>query len=356
MQIGSGHVMRCLTLAERLRVEGSECHFICRNHPGNLIDAIRTRGFTVSVLPTLASHAQIAQSDHAPGHAAWLGCSWEVDAKETTALLDTLSPDWLIVDHYSLAHGWESAVSRQGMRLMVIDDLADRPHQCELLLDQTLGRSAEDYQAWVNKGCAVLVGPEFALLRQEFPALRTYSLNRRKHPVLQKLLISMGGVDQPNATTRVLSALHDCSLPSSLEITVVMGQHAPWLTQVREQASRIHWPTTVLVNIMDMAKHMAESDLTIGAAGTTAWERCCLGLPALIVILAENQRQGALALQASGAALLINDVPSINQRLPVLLDEIGKPERLKQVALASSGITDGDGARRMTNILLKMNG
>ena len=127
----------------------------------------------------------------------------------------------------------------------------------------------------------------------EFAALRAYSLQRRARPQLRQLLITMGGVDKDNATGEVLTALRVCPLPADCQITVVMGTTAPWLSEVEQLARDMPWPTRVLVGVNDMARLMAESDLAIGAAGATSWERCCLGLPTAMFVLAENQKYAA---------------------------------------------------------------
>jgi len=359
--MGSGHVMRCLTLADALAAQGAQCHFISRAHPGNLLELIRQRGFAVTALPVELplppANTQVA-SEHlkAPVHASWLGCDWQTDAEQTRLILAKLQPDWLVVDHYALDQRWEAALRPHYKKLMVIDDLADRPHHCDLLLDQNLGRQPQDYANLVPAQCKLLIGPQYALLRPEFAALRGYSLQRRQQPVLKQLLITMGGVDQPNATGQVLQALKGCALPQDCRISVVMGLQAPWLSQVRGQAQAMPWPTEVLVNISDMAQRMADSDLAIGAAGSTSWERCCLGLPTLLVVLADNQRLGVQALQEAQAALLIGDVSDIAMKLPLALNASVSHHRLCDMRTATAAITDGRGVDKVLKAMGVLNG
>lgn len=349
--MGSGHVMRCLTLADVLETQGVECHFISREHPGHMLDLIRQRGFPVAVLstelpqPTKSSQVTIDPVDQ-PTHAPWLGCDWQTDARQTGVILARLQSDWLVVDHYALDQRWEAALRPHYQKLLVIDDLADRPHHCDLLLDQNLGRRSQDYAGLVPAHCKVLIGPEYALLRPEFAALRPYSLQRRERPTLKHLLITMGGVDLPNATVQVLQALKSCVLPQDCRISVVLGRQAPSLQQVREVGQNMPWPTQVLVNITDMAQRMADSDLAIGAAGSTSWERCCLGLPTIIVVLADNQRSGARALQAVQAAHLIDSVSEIGAQLPRAVQALTQDLRVIQHSAAASAVTDGQGADR----------
>ena len=352
LQIGSGHVMRCLTLAEALRKQGAKCHFISREQPGHLLQLIQDRSFVLTTLPenisTLFSHLENGNRfENDPAHANWLGCDWQTDAAHTCASLAGIQSDWLVVDHYALDQRWEHALQSHCRKLMVIDDLADRPHQCDLLLDQNLGRQTSDYENLVPADCKLLVGPHYALLRPEFATLREYSLQRRQQPVLKKILITMGGVDQPNATGRVLQTLKRCVLPEDCRITVVMGAQAPWLTEVYALAKDMPWPTQVLVSIHDMAQYMADSDLAIGAAGGTSWERCSLGLPSLMIVLADNQRSGAQALQEAKAAHLLGSLNDIEMRLPLAIQGLISAQTtqhmLREMSAAAAGLTDGLG-------------
>jgi UDP-2,4-diacetamido-2,4,6-trideoxy-beta-L-altropyranose hydrolase len=343
LRIGSGHVMRCLTLADALRSKGAQCHFISREHPGHLIEVIRQRGHIVKSLSAPAQQTQ-AVFKKGPTHTAWLGSAWETDAQETAAVLASLRPDWLIVDHYALDQQWEIDQLPHCKKLLVIDDLADRPHFCNLLLDQNLGRQPQDYVGLVPTHNKILTGPQYALLSPDFAALRLYSLQRRQAQTsIGRLLITMGGVDQDNTTGQVLHILKACVLPDDCRITVVMGLTAPWLQNVLELAIKMPWPTEVVVNVNDMARRMADSDLAIGAAGSTSWERCCLGLPTLLAVLAENQQLGAQAMEAAHAARLIGAMGDIATQLPLAVAELIEPACRSRMSLAASSVTDGRG-------------
>ena len=365
LQMGSGHVMRCLTLADALKAQGADCHFINREHSGHLLEVIRQRGYQVNSLVMSAQYAQSATKNivneasilqKEPAHAAWLGSTWQTDAQETAAVLAGLQPDWLVVDHYALDQRWEETLAPHYRKLLVIDDLADRPHRCDLLLDQNLGCRPEHYAQWVSAHCQVLTGPHYALLRPEFAALRPYSLQRRQaQPALRQLLITMGGVDLPNATGQVMQALKTCALPQELRITVVMGLTAPWLQNVRELAVKMPWSTEVVVNINDMAQRMVDSDLAIGAAGSTSWERCCLGLPTLMVVLADNQRDIAIGLERAGAAIALDQhnadkfvVELKNAITKLIANEIS----LISLSHAASNVTNGCGTNLVADKIL----
>lgn len=360
LAMGTGHVMRCVTLADALALQGGECQFICREHPGNLIEHIRSQGFQVHVLPLtdavevnlVAANVPIVEPQLA--HASWLGSTQEKDVVECTAILSELMPDWLIVDHYALDTHWETALKGHYQKLMVIDDLADRAHQCDLLLDQTFGRNAKDYEPWLPDACTLLCGSQYSLLRPEFAALRAYSLERRKIPQLEQLLITMGGVDKDNATGQVLEALKSTELPANCRITVVMGTTAPWLAEVRQLADQMAWSTTVKVGVSNMAQLMAESDLAIGAAGATSWERCCLGLPTIMVVLAENQKMAAAILEQAQAVVTLNLGKSLTTELAQIIKVLqhDKP-RMKNIIKHANSITDGTGCQFVACTLKK---
>lgn len=360
LSIGSGHVMRCLTLAGALRKEGADCYFLCREHAGHLNELIAAQGFPIEVLPSQKGNvdrASVEQGkrsmvDDGAGylhHADWLGATQESDASETLEILQALEPDWLIVDHYALDARWESRVrdAIPKARMMVIDDLADRPHQADVLLDQNLGRRARDYCGLVPEHCRCLIGPRYALLRPDFAEWREWSLERRRQggPV-KRLLVSLGGVDKDNVTGQVLDALSGIDLPEGIEITVVMGASAPWLEYVRYHARQMPCETEVVVNVSDMARRMAEADLAIGAAGSTAWERCCMGLPTILLVLAENQKEIARALDAEGAAINSGAVSEgeWQQQLLGSLDRVLVCDDVyQQITSSAAAVTGGEG-------------
>ncbi len=351
LTIGSGHVMRCLTLADALVQRGAQCHFVCRSHVGHMLDAIRLRGHTATALD--ASETKSAESEASPRHAHWLGASWQSDATETLAAIGDQHAQWLVVDHYALDERWERAVRESSAQLMVIDDLADRPHDCDLLLDQNLGRTIDSYADLTPPTAHIFAGAAHALLRPEFAELRNASLARRAAPRLDHLLVTMGGVDKDNATQRVLDALARCALPSYSRITVVMGAMSPWTDQVRARASAMPCSIQVLVGTSQMAQLMVDSDLAIGAAGSTSWERCCLGLPTIQLVLADNQAAIAQALADEGAAWSAND-HTLQDVLEKIFSEDFAIDRLASMSRAAAAVTDGLGAPNIAKRLAEV--
>ncbi len=348
LTIGTGHVMRCLTLADALRKRGFECVFLSRNHAGNLHPVVEARGYPLLSLgetePALSQQTEVSY-EH------WLGVELQADADHTRERLTNLSVEWLVVDHYGLDARWEHSLRPYCERIMAIDDLANRDHSVDVLLDQNLGKTTAEYKTKVPTSCALMIGPRYALLRPEFAALRAKSLYRRRQGSLRKLLVTMGGVDYEDATGRVLQALKSWRLSAYLEVTVVMGLNAPWRDQVAEQARHLPFPTEVLVNVHNMETLMCNADLAIGAAGTTSWERCCLGLPTLQLVLAENQHPISKALSQAGAALQLEG-NSLVESLHRAMNQLALDSALLiQMSAAAAHVTDGQGAERVAQFI-----
>jgi len=226
---------------------------------------------------------------------------------------------------------------------MVIDDLADRKHQCDILLDQTFGRQQEDYSAFTPKDCQLLLGSQYALLRPEFAKWRPYSLKRRGKPEFKQFLINMGGVDVDNVTENVLDELKICNLPNDMKITVVMGGFAPHLDSVKSKANALPYKAEVKVDVGNMAEIMANSDIAIGAAGSTTWERCCLGLPTIQIVIAKNQLFSAEVLAHHNIVKLAKEIKEIAYLLE------SSSEWMNSVGSVALEICDGMGGYKVFN-------
>lgn len=227
---------------------------------------------------------------------------------------------------------------------MVIDDLGDRKHDCDLLLDQNYGSTPEKYQNRVPSHCKILAGSNYALLRPEFAQWREVSLKRRENSqAIKTVLVTLGGVDPDNVTEQVLKQLAKTSLNPLTQIIVVMGATAPHLASVQKQAQTMPYKTTVKTNVSNMAEIMTNADLAIGAAGATTWERCCLGLPTIQMVIAENQRQIAQALANDGVVKLMGDIA----QLPGLVETANQWQTA--MSLKAAQITDGLGCKRVVD-------
>lgn len=353
-EIGTGHIMRCLTLADELARQGHQCQFICREHDGCVDELVASRGYKIIILRVGGGAKLGTSGDENSAYADWLGVSWQQDADQSVEVLASIEADWLIVDHYALDARWERKVAKVVGRVMVIDDLADRHHECALLLDQNLGRSPSDYDGLVPEDCRRLIGPEYALLRPEFSELRGRCMKRRVEPTLKRILISLGGADRANVTGRVLDALATTALPPDIQLDIIMGAAASHLDEVRQQAARLPFQAMVSVNVSDMAQRMYMADLSIGAAGGTSWERCCLGLPAVLVVLADNQVAGAMALEEAGAAAVIGRAESVQVNLPILLQQLEELGAMRRMSDCAAAVTLGDGVSLVAQALVGM--
>ncbi|GAX88910.1 UDP-2,4-diacetamido-2,4,6-trideoxy-beta-L-altropyranose hydrolase [Effusibacillus lacus] len=298
-QIGSGHLMRCLTLATELKERHATVSFISRELPGHMCNYVESKGFQVARLPY---SAQAEESLRTP-NSTWLGVSWQLDAEETKEVLSSCvqGVDWLIVDHYALDWQWESYQRSEAKKIMVIDDLADRRHDCDLLLDQNLFEDLEiRYDKLVSTECLKFLGPRYALLRKEFLEARTRL--RQRDGQVNRILVFFGGSDITNETAKAIKAIQSLNSPQ-IQVDVVVGSSNPRKDEIRDLCYSIP-NVNYHCQIENMAELMAAADLAIGAGGTATWERCYLGLPALVVILAENQIQPAQA--AAKEELVIN--------------------------------------------------
>jgi len=340
--MGIGHVMRCLTLAQILKENNASVEFICRKHEGNLIDKIRSNNFTVYELG-LSGENKI---DTKLSHSHWLGVTQKQDANECINILKTEKTDWLIVDHYAIDEDWHRELKPFCEKLMVIDDLADRKHRCDILLDQTFGRQQEDYLAFIPEGCELLLGSQYALLRPEFAKWRSFSLRRRSKSDFRQLLINMGGVDVGNVTESILDELKTCNLPNDININVVMGEFAPHLESVKSKANALPYNVEINVNVDNMAEIMSNADIAIGAAGATTWERCCLGLPTIQIVIAENQNTIAKSLAKKNAIKLLQD----RKELLSMISDV--TDWMKDVSDITRQISDGQGLMRVVSAII----
>jgi UDP-2,4-diacetamido-2,4,6-trideoxy-beta-L-altropyranose hydrolase len=281
-ETGTGHFFRCLTLADALKANDVEPHFICRHLLPHLQETLQARGHALSLLPAGAG----TPIDDLP-HSPWLGVGQAEDASATSAALGERRWDWLVADHYALDVRWESALRGRAARLMAIDDLADRPHDCDLLLDQNLyADMAVRYAGKLPEHCCTLLGPQFALLRGEFRTARAAS--RPRTGAVSRILVLFGGVDPANYTGRSIAALAAAGL-RDLAVDVVIGQGHPFREQI-EAACSAH-AFELHVQTARIAELMAAADLSVGAGGSAVWERCCVGLPTLVFCTAANQER-----------------------------------------------------------------
>jgi UDP-2,4-diacetamido-2,4,6-trideoxy-beta-L-altropyranose hydrolase len=333
LALGTGHVMRCLTLATALREQGATAAFACRVQEGHLCDLIEERGFPVSRLPG--------------------GASWRDDADGTRAAIETQggAVDLLVVDHYELDRRWEQLLRPLARRLLVIDDLANRPHDCDVLLDQNLHDSPESrYSGLVGAATRVFVGPRYALLRPEFDGVEP----RLRALGLRKLLVYFGGTDPTNEALKVVLALRGLGADAPAA-TFVLGPTNPHAQSVRAAAHACAG-IEILATTDRMAALMVDADLGIGTCGGAAWERCVAGLPSLVVVNADNQRDDARILHGMGAVRALGDAGSVSieQWQNELRSLLSQPAVLEEMSRASASVMhDRKAALRQLELALR---
>jgi UDP-2,4-diacetamido-2,4,6-trideoxy-beta-L-altropyranose hydrolase len=356
--IGHGHVMRCLTLAQALVRAKKQFEinvsFITKANQGNINHLISKADYQLVLIATGDKSVKQEDSD------TWLGCLPEQDAKQTIAAIKTLPPiDLLIVDHYAITKTWHQLVKPYCQKLMVIDDLANRALDCDILLDQTLNRHAIQYQQLVPEHCQLLLGQNYMLLRDEFEMLKTQANTRRQQRSTQltqaNILITMGGGDPDNLSELALLAIEKlrADLPN-ISATLVLSSQSKHIKSLQQRQQKLSW-CTLITDSQNMAQLMLNADIAIGASGATAWERCCLGLPTLTTVNAKNQQLIAKNLAETGASLNLGwyqkiTIEAITKQLKVLLNN---PQKYLIMAEKCFSACDGQGATRVAKVVIQ---
>ena len=336
--------MRCLALADALRQRGRHVRFVSRQLPDLMRDLAIQRGHEVASLPPASGADTIDEL----AHAHWLGTSQRADAELTASAFAGKHMEWLVVDHYGLDARWESALRPRSTNILVIDDLADRTHDCDVLLDQNLHDDAmARYASKVPARCQTMLGPKYALLREEFRDARVSGSMRARDGSVRRILILMGGVDRENLTAKALDAVAGLRRP--LEVDVVISEQHAARGEIAEACGKHGY--SLHVQPSNIARLMEAADLSIGAGGSTTWERCCLGLPTLALSVAENQRQQVASSALQGllyAPELDRDSESMTQHLRSLL---GNPLLLQAMSRNGLRAVDGRGTQRVVRAM-----
>ena len=353
IQIGTGHVIRCLTLADELRGRGAEVVCVCREFDGNLCDHIEEKGYSVHRLPVSDTSTQNIESNLK--HAAWLGADWQTDAEQVEEIIKSLGtiPDWFVVDHYALDERWEEYLRPYVKKIMVIDDIADRLHDCDLLLDQNFYKNLENrYDGLVPLGCKKFLGPKYALLRPEFREARKTLRKSDEH--VKRIMIFFGGSDSTNETTKALEAIRKLNRIDII-VDVVVGVLNTHRKVIEKMTSDMSY-CTCHFNVEDMAALMIKADLTVGAGGITIWERCALALPSVIITVAENQTKTVSDMAESGYLLFLgrSEAVSVDSLYHALEIAIQSPWFLISFARKTLPLVDCKGAKRIAQELMPL--
>jgi UDP-2,4-diacetamido-2,4,6-trideoxy-beta-L-altropyranose hydrolase len=289
--------MRCITLADQLKKRNSLVTFICRELDGNMCDYIEARGHSVNRLQYVRNEVIDFKRSNELYHSHWLEEAYETEVQQTISIMenDEYRVDWLIVDHYALDIVWERSMRAYTNKIMVIDDLADRYHDCDIILDQNYYNNyKERYNSLIPKNCIKFLGPDYALLRDEF-------INSRQNILInsdKRLFIFFGGADPTNETKKALDAIQILNR-DDLIIHVVVGQANPAKEQIQQICNQYSY-IQYHYQINNMAEIMAKASFAVCASGSTTWERYCLGLPGILIAVAQNQIEIAEAISDKG--------------------------------------------------------
>lgn len=324
-QIGAGHLMRCITLADELKRKKHQITFVCRELTGNLSALIN---YPVLMLPKNDDF----QSDDV--YLNLLGVTQIQDAVQTIKVIPK-NVGLLIVDNYALDKTWHKQLRLHVNKIMVIDDLANKQFDCDVLLNQNLDIQKKDYEDKVQNDCELLLGCDYALLRPEFSQLRKQALEKRKNTkVIKNIFVSMGGYDKKNVTYEVLQQLDD-----NFNVVVVLGKESQHRDMIKHYVKDKN--IEIIIAAENMAELMLNADLAIGAGGSSSWERCCLGLPTLLYVTSENQKKVAKSLEQLGAVIIVNNLKDNLQSITSSLIH------WRNISEKAQAICDGMGIKRV---------
>lgn len=347
--IGTGHIMRCLTLAKQLKQNINEkrnISFICRHILPSLHQQIIESGYHFYLLENNKENKIEKNNDHQ----SWLGVTSQQDAEETIAILQDKAIDWIIVDHYAIDDKWEKKVKTYVKKIMIIDDLANRPHDCDLLLDQTYGRSLNDYKNLLPICSILLSGADYTLLRKEFILEKNSIIKHRKNINFNHItaLIMFGGTDPDNLTKLCIEKIKNVA--TIHKIVIIISDSTNNKNEIIAQY-RKNKKIDIHISPKNIAEIMLNADIAIGAAGTSSWERCAVGLPAVVIIQAENQRLIAENLQRQGVITYL-ETQDIDKKLISLIEQhlLSKEVYLTTV-IKCLDICDGNGVKKVANTL-----
>lgn len=351
IQIGTGHVMRCLTLADALIAKSTECYFVCREHEGHLLEVIKQRGHQAYSLPFEGDMENSSKGGIKLLHANWLGATQQEDAQQCIDIIKLIEPDWLIVDHYAIDIVWEKTLRPYCKKLMVIDDLADRAHDCDILLDQNYLPSYRNrYEKLISENTNKLLGPSYALLRDEFRELRR-SENNINDRVRPRILINFGGIGNFELLSNVIEVINNVD---SFNYYIITGKIKP--EEICELRKSISNPNIMMVDYTsEMPKLMIESEYALGASGSTVWERFCLGLNSALVQMASNQSPLLRFLEANDLVDDLGDYRSLSiTSLSLFFANLDlNNEKYLNRKKEIMNLIDGNGTNRVAKVIIE---
>ncbi len=353
--IGKGHVARCLTLAKELKERGVRVIFICRNLLGGMKEEISREGYAICLLKSKNKKEFESKSD--PAHAHWLGVSWREDAEDTSKILKECV-EWLIVDHYGIDYRWHEVLRNKTKKILVIDDIADRKLDCDVVINQTYPYHMDMYQDLLPATSIQLLGTHYAILRQEFSNIRTKAIQeRKKQKKLERILLVLGGGQQGcELTALVLSELLEYEGFNHVVFDVVLSYGDKENREIKKTVTRaknVNWHE----NTNNISKLMKNSSISITSAGGTTWERICLGVFSFVIVTAEHQKKIARTLCDRGYEVCLGEYSnySLAPLFNIFKDSCGNTKMDNVKCLFKPNfyeLVDGEGVKRIVDVVL----
>lgn len=352
--MGIGHLMRCLTLANTIRevIDNSNIVFISRGHPGNINDLILKNDYSLIELPFTKANLNLSDAKvESDIYEDWLGTTSVQDAKETVESVKDIVIDWLIIDSYGIDIVWEKYVSHFAKRLMVIDDLANRNHFCDLLLDQNYAPNyLSRYEGLLASNCRPLLGPDYALLKKEFVKSKRRKENGNTTP---KLFLFLSGSEETNFICyQVVEALF-VAFKDKIEIDVVIGKGDSYRLDIEKLVAKFK-KGALYSNLPHLGNLMSQADIAIGSGGIATWERMFMGLPSIVISLADNQLAACHQLNEDGYIYYIGHRIFFNKyKMIQIIERLSdSPAEREIISLKCQNLVDGQGSSKVVYAML----
>ena len=328
-EIGIGHIMRCLTLAQELKNNFDKIIFLTRKDSGDFTETIMKNEFEVIFIPT----------------------NNDSDIIKNIVTTNSENKNFLLIDHYDVDSNFESSLKNIFEKIFVIDDLANRKHDCDLLIDQNYYRDLNHrYKKLIQNDTITLLGSKYAIIRPEFRNINKKTI--KKNSQIKKILVSFGGSDPTNECKKALDAL--CSIENNqFEIVAIVGIYNnkfERLKKLYEKNSNIK----IYRHVNDLSQLMLNSDLFIGAGGTTTWERFYMGLPSIVTIISDDQKESIEFLSDMGHVINLGLAKNVTMKTYIQTLQKLNSDLIYNMSLNNQKLVDGNGSNRIKRQIIEL--
>jgi len=340
-EIGTGHITRCLAIAEELKNSFTKIIFLTKKSTGDLIDVIEKNGFEVKILDTQTK--QLIEDKY----------DFNNEIKIITTLLTPYKSNlnFLLIDHYGIDINYESPLRKIFKKIFVIDDLANRKHDCDLLIDQNYYKDINKrYLGLVPKNSITLLGPKYVILRSEFH--NSQKVKYQKNNLPKKIFVSYGGSDPTNESKKVLDAI--CSLKNrQFDVTVIAGIHNQNFEKLKKQFAKMK-NIKIFLRVDNFSELLSNSELCFGAGGTTTWERLYLGIPSIVTIISPDQKESVEFLSSLGHIINLGLAKDVTVKTYANAIMNIDSETLCNLSLKNQKLIDGNGRIRIKKQIIQL--